>query len=283
MRLGPWLEAKAPGLHRFLSRRDAPYPILRKGLAVTAVALVLFGGICLLAAPLSSHPVTVVRIADMMHCENGFQAHGSTCRGAFGRIGTLDPGDVAFVQHADAHDVETLAAGGGSHSGKSGDVLLYRPDGERSRALVLHRALFYLEVNADGTYTVADLGIDHEPTLDQDRLTALTGCVLGSTQESGQWSSDDSGFITRGDNNPLADQCEIMMPIREDWIVGRARGEIPWVGLVALAGSDALHGTKDFSDAPGDSKLLLLLMIGALVGGYAVNRRRNKNPRKANR
>jgi hypothetical protein len=47
-----------------------------------------------------------------------------------------------------------------------------------------------------------------------------------------------SAFITRGDNNGEHDQsssARLSAPVRLEWVAGKARGEIPWFGLIKLA------------------------------------------------
>lgn len=278
-----WLEDHAPGLHRFLTRRDKSYPLLREILGGALLILVLlaalYGGT---AQPLvGGRPVVVVTSGSMMHCENAgtFQAQfGKGCvDGNYGRIGTIDPGDLVFVHSVhDQGDVATLAGHGASTYGKAGDVIVYEPGGSATTTAIIHRVLFFLRLEPDGTYSIADLGISHSTTLDQPAVRALTGCNPG-------WLPKDSGFITRGDNNPSADQCtgQPSGPVHLDWVLGKARGELPWLGLIKLFVDDLRSpatATKNFANAPGDSKVLLVVTLAVLVAApyvaSAVRRRR---------
>ena len=50
-----------------------------------------------------------------------------------------------------------------------------------------------------------------------------------------EYRPDHSGFITKGDNNPECDQAGgLSSPVKITWIIGKARGELPWFGLIKL-------------------------------------------------
>ncbi|HUR61358.1 MAG TPA: hypothetical protein VM286_03210 [Candidatus Thermoplasmatota archaeon] len=264
-----WLKDRAPGLHRFLTRGDRPYPLVREvvgGALVILVLLALLYGAT--AQPLAGgRPVVVVTSGSMMHCRNAgtLEAnYGRTCEsGNYGRIGTIDPGDLVFVRSVDSvRDVATLAGDGDATYGKAGDVIVYHPRGSLTATAIIHRALFFVQAESDGTYSVADLGISHASSLDQARLVAVTGCILPLTK--------DSGFVTRGDNNLAADQCpgNASGPVRLEWVIGKARGEVPWVGLVKLFVDDLRSppgATKNFANASMDAKVLLVVTLGVLL------------------
>ncbi|MCA1811112.1 MAG: hypothetical protein LC623_03765 [Halobacteriales archaeon] len=273
-----WLRERAPGLHRFLTRSDTPYPAVREVLAGAAVILVLLGALYgATAQPIAGgYPVVVVTSGSMMHCANAANdgtgpSLGKDCSAlSYGRIGTIDPGDLVFVRRVgDRSDVATLAQGGGGTYGKAGDVVVYRPSGRADVTPIIHRALFWVQVNdSDRTFSVPDLGIFHQPSLDQAAVTALTHCTLAGNGVHGRWAGADSGFITKGDNNQVADQCPggiTPTPARIDWVLGKARGELPWVGLIKLFVDDWRGATRNFSNAGGDAKVMLVVSLGVLV------------------
>lgn len=275
-----WLARKAPGLHRFLTRRDGKWPLLREGLVVVlglAVVVGLLYGLTGQGVPFAGGtPVVVVTTGSMMHCAGSFPEpgpqYGKDCPGtSWGRIGTIDPGDLVFVQKVRAAaDVETAAEGKAGTYGKSGDVLVYRPFGQ-PRTPIIHRALFYLEMHADGTYSVPELGLGPVRDLRDARIVALAGCDI--TDVAGQFRTQyghgradhGSGFVTRGDNNAAADPCGGLGIARFDWVLGRARGEVPWIGLANLLYGDLTSGSPHFGNAPGDSKTLFFVVAGAVV------------------
>jgi len=80
------------------------------------------------------------------------------------------------------------------------------------------------------------------------------------------------GLITLGDNNwevvngtPVAryDQrwlSSMREPVSDDWIIGKARGELPWFGLLKLWVTGNLP-----DDAPANSQRNLVISIGVLI------------------
>lgn len=276
---GSWLRERAPGLHRFLTRPDSPYPAVREVVAGVAVILLLLGVLYgATGQPVAGgYPVVVVTSGSMMHCANAAPDGSGPPLGrdcdpqSYGRIGTIDPGDLVFVRRTtDRSDVGTLAQGGASHYGKSGDVVVYRPSGRTDVTPIIHRALFFVQVNdSDHTFSVPDLGIFHAATLDQPAVTALSHCTLSGNGIHARWTGDDSGFITKGDNNQVADQCPggiTPYPARLDWVLGKARGELPWFGLIKLFVDDLRAGTRNFSNAGDDCKVMLAVSLAVLIG-----------------
>jgi signal peptidase I len=274
-----WLARKAPGLHRFLTRRDGKWPLLREGLAVLLVlglAVGLLYGLTGQGVPFGGGtPVVVVTTGSMMHCAGSYPEpgpqHGKDCPGmSWGRIGTIDPGDLVFVQKVrDAGDVETAAEGRAGTYGSPGDVLVYKPFGQ-ARTPIIHRAIFYLEIHADGTFSVPEYGIGPVRDLRDPRLLALAGCdateaARGFHHAYGALPGHGSGFVTRGDNNSGADPCGSLGIARLDWVLGRARGEVPWIGLVNLLFGDLTSGSTHFGDAPNDSKAMFFVVAGLVL------------------
>jgi signal peptidase len=279
----PWLERTSPALHRFWTRTDKPFPLLREvlvGALLIALLLVVLFTATGQRFP-SGSPVVVVTSGSMMHCTNGHPPLGRDCTPtSYGRVGAIDPGDLVFVRHVSAaEDVATKAQGKSSTYGDFGDVVVYHRNGSGTATPIIHRALFYLQVNADGTYSVPELGIDHAERLDQPAATSLAGCTIQGGLGR-PLVPTDSGFITRGDNNPFADQCpaaSISGPARVGWLLGKARGEVPWVGLVKLFVDDLRGPTTNFSAAGGDSKVMLVASVAVLLalpyGWRAVRKR----------
>lgn len=291
MTLRSRLRERAPGLHRFLTRDDSPYPAIREVVAGALVILVLLGGLyAFTGQPIAGgYPVVVVTSGSMMHCQNANDPAASLGKycvpESYGRLGTIDPGDLVFVRHVgDRSDVTTLAQAGSGHYGKSGDVVVYRPGGSTLGTPIIHRALFYVHVESDGSFSVPDLNIFFQPTLDQPAVTALTHCSLSGTGVHGRWATADSGFITKGDNNQVADQCPggiTPVPARLDWVLGKARGELPWFGLIKLFVDDLRGTSHNFSNAGDDSKVMLVVSLGVLIAlPYGVTAVRKRAQRK---
>lgn len=273
------LRDRFPALHRLLTSEEKPYPVVREvGVGALLVFLVLGTLWGYTGQSFGDTPVVVVESGSMMHCKQGagIALTGAVCdSNNFGRLGTIDPGDLILVKDIDrAGDVQTRAEEGSHHYGRSGDVIIFRPDG-RSGTPVIHRALFWVEVHGDGTFTVPEFGLVRVSSLDQPELLQL-GLRSGYADDlrAMRAGPEDSGFITRGDNNADADQDHFStvatLPVRPDWILGVARGEIPWLGLVKLAANDLLTGTRNFGNAASDSKMMLVVSLAVLLGGPIV-------------
>lgn len=279
---------------RLLRSHERRYVVAREVLVGAAVVLLVLGLLWgTTGQPIGRSPIVVVESGSMMHCEEapGLASIGRRCTSDnYGRLGTIDPGDLILVKDVDRpSDVGTLAGDGKSRYGKAGDVVVYRPDGSAARTPVIHRALFWLEVNADGTFTIEELGLSHVDNLDQAAVREL-GLAAGyadSLRDSrldpvcGPVGPARSGFITRGDNNPAADQGAhggiTLCPVKLEWVLGAARGEIPWLGLFKLLVSDIATGSKNYSNASTDTKVLLWVTLGVLVGGpYVYEKLKNR-------
>lgn len=93
-----------------------------------------------------------------------------------------------------------------------------------------------------------------------------------------QWKPAHEGMLTLGDNNKCSvDQgaqatngsagvhgvSGIVGPVRDDWVVGVAGGEVPWLGTVKLmVGGPNSYGTRD---VPSSSFFALFAVIGGVV------------------
>lgn len=287
-----WLKEKAPALHKFLTRRDKPWPIIRE-IGIGALAILLLVGLLygLTAQPLQGgYPVVVVTSGSMMHCQDamgdvrpGVATLGKDCDAvSYAGLGTIDPGDLVFVRSFGGDDADTLVEDRSRHYGDAGDVLVYRPH-QDGRLLtnngspvtpIIHRALFYVQVHEDGTYTVR--GTSHTRVNDLSALSGLTGesnspCTVDPAKGR-TLGPADSGFVTRGDNNMAADQCTRGIGfgydlVKPEHILGKARGELPWIGLVKLFVDDMTQGSKNFGNASGEAKAMLTVTVVILVGG----------------
>lgn len=273
------LRERAPGLHRFLTSDDKPFPVLREVAVGAGIVLLVLGTLWgYTGQAIGDSPVVVVESGSMMHCKQppGVATYGSTCTPTrYGRLGTIDPGDLILVKDVDSRsDVKTLGAGGDHHYGRSGDVIIFKPDG-RTGTPVIHRALFWIQIESDGTFSVPEFGISHADDLNQPQLLEL-GLNRGYADDLRHMrlGPSDSGFVTRGDNNGQADQdansSVATRPVKVAWILGVARGEIPWLGLVKLLANDLATGSTNFAQSGSDSKFLLFVTLAVLLGGPVV-------------
>ncbi len=235
------------------------------GFAAMIVALIL---LAMFAFTGKWPPLVVVESNSMMHGDDNLS-----------HIGTIDTGDLVLVKKVDsASDIVTYVDGylsGHRTYGDFGDVVIYKPFGESSRTPIIHRALVYLEVNPDGvSYRVTalrDLPAEKwavtDPTDTWDHLTStLTLRDVGYTGMSVAIIINhiaqpfSSGYMTKGDHNSQIDQYSGSSPVQLSWIVGKARGEIPWFGLLKLWSTHTLG-----SPAPDNSVRDLWISIAIIV------------------
>lgn len=272
-RLSAWLERRAPPVHRFLTRDDRPYPLVREVLAV-ALALVLLGAALwgFTGQRFGDAPVVVIESGSMMHCRNGVGHYFGDCQyERYGRLGTIDPGDLVFVRDVDGRgDVRTFGEDGERRYGLAGDVIVFQKNG-RPGTPIIHRAMLWVQVNEDGSLTIPELDqtVAHPNQFQFDRAEyrAAVSCEI-SFPHGVVLGPEHSGFLTKGDNNNCFDQssnADPALPVRPEWILGKSRGEVPWIGLIKLKVSDLMARTDNYGGAPGDVKTMLWVSVGVLV------------------
>ena len=219
---------------RALLRR---YSLLRDVLGALLIVGLVTGGIAGATGGVWP-PVLAVESGSMMH---------SSFDTSYGRIGTIDVGDLIFVRAVDGpHDISLWVDGGPDRYGRPGDVIAYMQDGDQGpeNLTILHRAITYVEVqrNASGLATYSFRWIDGQNMTfgPQGIYFPALGFheTFGFTRTNG-YRPAYSGYITKGDNaftNPAADQAlGISKIVHPDWIVGEMYGEVPWLGLAKLA------------------------------------------------
>jgi signal peptidase len=222
-------------------------------------------------------PLVVVESNSMMHGANNTS-----------HIGAIDTGDLVLVKKVDRpSDIITYAEGlstGHKTYGDYGDVVIYKRGGSDTATPIIHRAMVYLEPNADGlSYRSAALRDAPESAWSayplNDTWDHLTGTiVLKNVSYNNVMVSIDigniihhfdglginpkAGFITKGDHNPQTDQFSFgPTPIVDfSWVVGKARGEIPWFGLLKLWSSNTLG-----SPAPDNSVRDLWISLALII------------------
>ncbi|MFP3908482.1 MAG: S26 family signal peptidase [Archaeoglobaceae archaeon] len=113
-------------------------------------------------------------------------------------------GDVVFLVSPDRIDIVTWNEGlkpGYTSFGDYGDVIVFKPNGDEDRTPVIHRAMAWVEE--------------------------------GTKLPNGQTASH-SGYLTKGDHNPVIDQPSLTGPVKEEWVVGVAKLKVPAVGYFSL-------------------------------------------------
>ncbi len=120
----------------------------------------------------------------------------------------MENGDLVFIQGLNRGDIRTYdgsVATGYKTYNNYGDVIVYKPFGDSSRDLVIHRAIRWVNQS--------------EPMWE------------------GGPPAPDSGYVTLGDNNNgIYDQMAPTIcygePVREEWILGIARFKLPYLGYL---------------------------------------------------
>jgi signal peptidase len=197
-------------------------------------------------------PIVVVESSSMQH--EDFSSS----------VGVIDTGDLVIVQKTNSHkEIEPYVHGqcsGESTYGDEGDVIIYNELGGGDKPII-HRALIWLEFNQTNNnsfdvpglecdYWVSDVnwwgwnssGLVSEPNNITDNLvlqltaayrndsvTLSISSLLDAIKADPEWT--DGGFIAMGDNNIHQDGALI----KHEWIIGKARGELPWFGLIKLS------------------------------------------------
>lgn len=288
----PWhLRVKEAAL-RFWHTENPRIAAVRDVGVAALVVLVLLGGIwAYTGQPFPSQaPLVVVESGSMMHgpggpCLGGTRRCSEFDSSPFGRLGTIDPGDLVLVRDVDRFDQIETAFGHGERDGYGGhgDVIVYERDGASAKTPVIHRAMLLIEAEPAGcrpnvltnpcTYRIPETcDAALFSTFVQTGSGNWRNYCSGSTQPitlilkrdglflsmrdypcpaSQQCPAFEGGFITKGDNNWQYDQPTpytgsagsndiTCCPVSIDFVVGKARGEIPWLGLVKLS----LYGNK---------------------------------------
>src|SRR6266566_4521120 len=201
---------------------------LARDLLVAAIIVVVFLAAIYLYTGVWP-PLVVVESASMQHSDQE----------SF--LGVIDTGDMVFQQAAPTRaDVVTYLEGratGYATYGDYGDVIIFRRAGNPTP--VIHRAIMYITLYANGTASVPDLaGIsnwtatgDTGPTTTPFYLRSVTINAMGFRHDFGirfdfanfGGFGARSGYITMGDNN--APGYDTSWLPRQGDIIGRARGD----------------------------------------------------------
>jgi len=268
---------------------------LARDILVAAIIVAIFLGAMYAYAGVWP-PLVVVESSSMQHGD----------RTSF--IGVIDTGDMVFQQAApDRSSVTTYLEGrntcpptssncGYMTYGDYGDVIIFRRAGFATP--VIHRAIMYITLHSNGTADVPDItalptlewaarnagGITRDPiflrSLRIQHMGFERNVNLTFNFASISPGVNRAGYVTMGDNN-LFNQCsqlrndcgsgyDTLSIARLQDVQGRARGEIPWLGLLKLTLSPSetccARGWGD-PEAPKnswDSLVVVLLLLLAL-------------------
>lgn len=225
--------------------------LVRDAIVAALIVAVILGAMYLYAGVWP--PLVVVESSSMQHSDD------------VSSLGVIDTGDMVFQQTAATREsIVTYLEGranGYATYGDYGDVIIFRKVGAATP--IIHRAIMYISLHANGTADVGDVMLlpsaewdatnaNDQPTRNPVFLKTLTIRHMGFEHDvsltfsfGGGATTPRIGFVTMGDNN-LLHACRAFrsscasgydefstMPRLQD-IEGRARGEIPWIGLIKL-------------------------------------------------
>jgi len=208
--------------------------------------------------------------APMVAIESGSMMHEDE---PFGRLGTIDAGDMVFLVKVNGKkEISTYIDKDPDnfYYGKYGDVIIYKPYGKDDTEQIIHRAMCWVEYNEEyNTYTVEGYGIINKTSITIPSL-GLDEWVIPKKDNKGNTIIPHSGFITKGDNKKTNDKCDqvggiCVEPIKAEWVTGKARGELPWIGTLNLLFNDLLGGKNTVGNVPSDSIICLIILIAILI------------------
>lgn len=244
--------------------------------AVVFVVAAIFVGITVASGV--QPPQTVVISESMQHGPNP-EGYGS-------RLGIIDTGDMIILKSKDKVNIQSYVDGyntGYTSFGSYGNVIIYN-QGTTSDPII-HRAILWLDYNGDGTWSAPSL---------KDYPNNLWYCLVGATMSNDYESlsgtlymlafgsqtridlnvlaskTPESGFLTKGDNNPVFDQTTSIANYRlvtEEQIKSVAWIELPWIGSFKMIFNGQL--SKLDEKVPNTIPCLaaaILLIIFILVG-----------------
>jgi signal peptidase len=209
-------------------------------------------------------------------------------------IGVIDTGDLTLVRTLEnAGPPVTWVEGrddGHSTYSEFGDVIIYHKNGQSQTTPIIHRAVIRIEYDpvSEG-FDVPDLDIEdetesfviedfhsyHNGEMELVDLVIDVKVILNNFGNAGR--EPHGGIITKGDHNREVDQyslpawsgtgpappglSRLVEPVEDDWIVGVARGEIPWFGLIKLWA----RGQTEAHPAPVNSGPNLMIAVALLL------------------
>ena len=251
---------------RFYRTEDPKISLLRDVAVALIVVLILLMSLWAYTGQWFSAPMVAIESGSMQHLNE-----------PFGRIGTINAGDMVLLVKVNTKD-DILVRGsdfGGEYAkqndgeqtyGNYGDVVVYRKYGRDDEDQIIHRAMCWIEYHEQyETYTVSEYGIHNE--------TSVTITELGLRN----YKPTHSGYITKGDNPITNNRCDqaggiCSEPIKVEWITGKARGELPWIGTINLLFNDFISGSfwDDSQEitvynVPTDCMVCLVLFIIFLI------------------
>jgi len=243
-------------------------PLVREGSLALGLVILLLGSMWISTG--SFPPMVVVESGSMMHDEDG-------------SVGAIDPGDLILVMNKNRADVITFVEAtepgnenfGHESHGSPGDVIIFSKNGGLDTP-VIHRALLEVVQNGSG-WDVPGTTLRNVQTVTWTLDIPCSSFHGNYNLRIEDWEPSHTGFLTSGDNN--ADGCMIdqsgvssngpasgmrdssnepVGAVKDEWIVGIASSEVPWIGSIKLITSG---NWEEVTPRSWYSLTLLILLI----------------------
>ena len=249
-----------------------PESVKDVGIAIGSVALVF-----LLTFAYSGNwpPMVVIESGSMEHDDNPLYPEPG-----YTHLGVIDTGDLVIVKASDKSDIVTYLEGkktGYKKYGDYGDVMVYYKNGIREKdgqpvTPVIHRAMAWVEVvdKENKTYYIPEIDTYFNGKIELSEIGLGGGAHIKDLE--------NSGYITKGDStgNRHPDQMthfditgNIVQPVDPDWVVGVARGELPWFGLIKLR----VTQPDNYAQAPPECRTMLgFSILAILIGPFSIGK-----------
>tara|TARA_B100001250_G_scaffold109907_1_gene92838 strand:+ start:25597 stop:26475 length:879 start_codon:yes stop_codon:yes gene_type:complete len=241
-----------------LSRNNPVNDFLREAFLAIGLVFLILGSLWIATGQFP--PMVVVESGSMMHDTED------------GSLGAIDPGDLVLVMNPDRVDIVTYVEAmeednpnfGYTSHGMEGDVIIYSKNGG-SDTPVIHRAILKVISNntqeGEKTWDVLGTSLTNVKSIN---LVINYPCEYHSgtyNLEISNWVPNHPGFITTGDN-PDSNGCKIdqlaatgqdgrnglkddqgnpVTAVKDEWVIGIASSEIPWIGAIKLFTSNTHH------------------------------------------
>ncbi len=250
---------------------------------LVALAIIVVLIVSLFAYTQNWPPVYVVESDSMQHGSNDM-------------VGLINTGDLVLAQRLSTDQITPYELGrqtGYSTYGEYGDVLLYHPNGQGATPII-HRSILEVFYNAStGTYSLPVLTGQSCGSWASGAVYDTPGCatthLLDETLtlyrvgwRSANLSIDlsvstlgpQTGFLTAGDNNFVPGSCPSACAIDPDqpgistlvepsWVIGVARGMVPWFGAFKLLITNA----PTLGEVPSQSWQYMGITLAAVILG----------------
>ncbi|MFH1101412.1 MAG: S26 family signal peptidase [Methanobacteriota archaeon] len=245
---------------RFWRSENEKIAILRDVLVALLAVFIVLLGLWTYTGQWFSAPMVAIESGSMEHPDSGF-----------GRLGVIDAGDMVLVQKVyQQRDLIPYKNAENTNDANAytysnwGDVIIYRPLGRTDASQIIHRCMCWVEVYQSDditTYTITAYGIHNSTSVTIPEL----GLYNFPPRRDLAWTN--SGYLTKGDNNNVVDQATNICPepVKLEWISGKARSEIPWIGTINLFFEDILHGRDTVKNVHQDSLICLAIVITVLI------------------